>query len=120
MRTKGLTPQEQAEQIMDNALATVMHATRCAVNNTMKTSPGALTFCRDMFINVPIMADLIAIRNNRQQLIDTNLTRHNRKRYDYHYTLGQRIMVKVYDPVKMEEKLHGPYPILELRTNGTI
>ena len=105
---------------MDNALATVMHATRCAVNNTMKTSPGALTFRRDMFIDVPIMADLIAIRNNRQQLIDTNLTRHNYKRYDYHYTLGQRIMVKVYDPVKMEEKLHGPCPILELRTIGTV
>ena len=29
-------------------------------------------------------------------------------------------MVKTYDPVKMEEKLHGPYPILELRTNGTV
>ena len=29
-------------------------------------------------------------------------------------------MVKVYDPTKMEEKLHGPYPILELRTNGTV
>ena len=69
MRTKETTPQQQAKQIMDNALATVIHATRCAVNNTMKTSPGALTFCRDMFVNVPIMVDLIAIRNNRQQLM---------------------------------------------------
>ena len=50
----------------------------------MKTSPGALTFCRDIFVDVSIMADLIAIRNNRQQLID------------------------------------GPYPILELGTNGTV
>ena len=85
MNTKHLTPQQQAEQIMDNALATVMHATRCAVNNTMKTSPGALTYRRDMFVDVPIISDLIAIRNNRQQLIDTNLIRHNQKRYDYHY-----------------------------------
>jgi len=73
MRTKT---QHQAEQIMDNALATVMHAMRCALNHAMKTSPGALTFRRDMFVDVPIMADLIAIRNNRQQLIDTNLQRH--------------------------------------------
>ena len=120
MRTKDLTPQQQAKQIMDNALATVMHATRCAVNNTMKTSPGALTFCRDMFVDVPIIADLIAIRNNQQQLIDSNLIRHNHKRYDYHYRLRQRVMMKTYDPVKMQEKLHGPYPILELRTNGTV
>ena len=99
-RTKGLSPQEQIEQIVDNTLATVMHATRCALNNTMKTSPGALTFRTDMFVDVPIMADLIAIRKNRQQLIDTNLARHNCKRYDYHYCLRQRIMVKVYDLVK--------------------
>ena len=39
MRTKGLPPQQQAEQVMDNALAIIMHATRCAVNNTMKISP---------------------------------------------------------------------------------
>ena len=29
-------------------------------------------------------------------------------------------MAKVYDPTKMEEKLHGPYPMLELQTNGTV
>ena len=120
MRTKNLTPQQQAEQIMDNALATVMHATRCSVNHQMRTSPGALTFRRDMFVDVPIMSDLIAIRNQRQQLIDTNLMRHNRKRYDHHYQINDLIMVLVYDPDKMQEKLHGPYPILEIRTNGTV
>ena len=120
MRTTTISTFAQAEQIMDNALATVMHATRCSVNHTMKTSPGALTFRRDMFVDVPILADLVAIRNNRQQLIDNNLIRHNCKRYDYHYRLGDRIMVRVYDPTKIQEKLHGPYPILELRTNGTV
>ena len=70
MRTKELTLQQQAKQDMDNALATVMHATRCAVNNTMKTSMGALIFRREIIVDVPIMVDLIAIRNNRQQLSD--------------------------------------------------
>ena len=97
-----------------------MHATRCAVNNIMKTSLGVLTYRRNMFVDVPIISDLIAIRNNRQQLIDTNLIRHNQIRYDYHYRLGQRVMVKTYDPVKMEKKLHGLYPILELQTNETV
>ena len=105
---------------MDNVLATVMHATRCAVNNTMKKSPGALTFRQDMFVDVPIIADLIAVRNNRQQLTDFNLIQHNRKQYNYHYRMGQRVVVKTYDPVKMEERLHGPYPILEFRINGTV
>ena len=73
-----------------------------------------------MFVDAPVMADLIAIRNRRQQLIDDNLIRHNRKLYDCHCRLGDLIMVKAYDPTKMQEKLHGPYPILELRTNGTV
>ena len=30
------------------------------------------------------------------------------------------MMVKVYDPTKMQEKLHRPYPILELWTNGMV
>ena len=29
-------------------------------------------------------------------------------------------MVKTYDPLKMDEQLHGPYPILEMRTNGMV
>uniref|UniRef100_A0A7S2WCT4 Uncharacterized protein n=1 Tax=Eucampia antarctica TaxID=49252 RepID=A0A7S2WCT4_9STRA len=105
---------------MDNVLATVMHATKCAVKNMMKTPHGALTFRRDMFVDVPINTDRIAIQQSRQQLIDTNLMQHNRKRYNYHYRLNELVMVKVYEPTKMQEKLHGPYPIRELRTNGTI
>ena len=48
------------------------------------------------------------------------MIRHNRKRYDYHYQLRDRILVQVYDPDKMQEKLHGPYPILKIWTNGTV
>ena len=29
-------------------------------------------------------------------------------------------MIKVYDPNKGEDKLHGPYKIQETRTNGTV
>ena len=120
MRTKNLIPQQQAEQIIYNALATVIYATRCAVNHTMKTSSGALIFCRDMFVDVTIMTDLIAIRNNRQQLIDTDLQKHNCKCYNYHHTLCHMLMVKIYDPTKIEKKFHQPYPILELQTNKIV
>ena len=80
MRTSNLTTFEQAEQVMDNALATCMHATRCAVHDALQTSPGALVYGRDMFVDVPVFADLIAIRNRRQLLVNQNLIRHNRKR----------------------------------------
>ena len=46
--------------------------------------------------------------------------RYNCKRYDHHYQVNDPIMVLVYDPDKMQEKLHGPYPILKIWTNGTV
>merc|ERR1712072_417497 len=46
--------------------------------------------------------------------------RHNRKRYDYHYRVNDWVMVTKYDPTKGQERLHGPYPITEVRTNGTV
>ena len=73
-----------------------------------------------MFVDVPILADLIAIRNKRQQLVDQNLMRHNKKRYNYHYRVGDEVMITTYDPTKLPERLHGPYRIVETRTNGTV
>ena len=37
-------------QVIDNALATCMHATRCAVNAAMQTSPEALVYRWDMLM----------------------------------------------------------------------
>ena len=80
LRTTEANNEQEAEHIIDNALAKCMHATRCAVNHAMKTSPGALTFGRDMLMDVPLIANLSAIRESRQQLIDKNLVRMNSKR----------------------------------------
>jgi len=41
-------------RVVDNALATAMHATRCAASRSLGyQSPGALAFHRDMLLNVP-------------------------------------------------------------------
>ena len=39
----------QAKDIMDNALATSMHAMQTTVSNTLGSTPGDLAFSRDMF-----------------------------------------------------------------------
>ena len=36
--------ENDATQIVDNALATAVYSSRCAVNHIMQTSPGALVF----------------------------------------------------------------------------
>ena len=54
---------DDVSQVMDNALATAMHATRCAVTGPIRTSPGALVYGRDMIMDVPLIANLSTIRD---------------------------------------------------------
>ena len=42
---------------MDDALATAMHDMQNTVATTLGSTPGALAFSRDMFLNVPLVAD---------------------------------------------------------------
>ena len=105
---------------MDNALYTCMHALRCTVNHTMQTSPGALVLRRDMLMDVPLIADLDAIRGRQQQLIYENLIRLFKKRADHNYSVDDRVLLRVADPVKMEDRFTGTYRIARIFVNGTI
>ncbi len=51
----------QARVIIDDALATAMHAMQTTVATTLGSTPGALAFARDMFLNVPLIANWQAI-----------------------------------------------------------
>ena len=112
--------QSKAEQAVDNALYTCMHVLRCEVNHTMQKSPGALVFRRDILMDVPLIADLDAIRGRRQQLIDDNLIRLNKKRADHNYSVNDIFLLRVADPVKMEDIFTGPYRIAKVFVNGRI
>ena len=48
-----------------------------------------------MFMGVPVIADLVAIRERRQLLIDENLRRKIRRRYEHYYKVGDYVHVKV-------------------------
>ena len=119
-QTNSPADEEQAEQIIDNALATCIHMTRSSINQTMQTSPGALVFQRDMLFDIPVIADLEAVRNKRQLQIDNNLIRSNRRRIQYNYQSGKQVMVITEDPTKLEQRTHGPYLINRVFTNGTV
>ena len=51
---------------------------------------------------------------------DENLGRQNRKRKEYHFQAGQQVLVKTIFPNKLDARAHGPYPVLQTYTNGTI
>ena len=85
----------QVNQIVENTLATAIHATRCSVSRSLGTSPGNFVFCRDMFIDLPLMADLVEIQQRRQLRIDENLLRQNAERREHRYQAGQNNSVQV-------------------------
>ena len=53
-------------------------------------------------------------------MVDENLRRQNAKRLQHTYAVSDLVLLKHYDPVKLQERNHGPYPIAQVYTNGTI
>ena len=113
----------EGEQVIHETLATAMHACRCACSSSLGyNSPGALAFNRDMFLDIPLYADILAIRNNRQLLVDKRLIRENAKRIRHDYAVGDLVWKKNYLGFsdKLMPTVSGPYPIDRVHTNGTV
>ena len=75
------TPQNmtQSRDIIDDALATAMHAMLTTVATTLVSAPGSLAFAQDMFLNMPLIADSQAIPCLREHHVNENLQRANKK-----------------------------------------
>jgi hypothetical protein len=77
----GEPPQNiaNAKEYVDEALSIAMHAMRARIHSTLSSSPGSLTYNRDMFFNIPSIADWHAITQRQEHLINKNLMRENEK-----------------------------------------
>ena len=110
----------QAKELIDEALSTAMHAMRSCIHTTLGGSPGSLVFNRDMFLNIPFIADWNAITQKREQLVNENLRRANRKRRRFDYAPNQRVLKKLHDPTKLGQRTTGPHKIQQVHVNGTL
>ena len=104
--------------------SSLTHTTRSTVHSTMKTTPGAIVFHRDMFFDIPYIANLIMLRDKRQAIINYNLWRENNRRRNYDYRVGQQVyeIVKTKTGIgqKLQTQTRGPYTIEQVHTNGTL
>eukprot|EP00977_Amphora_coffeiformis_P009356 scaffold2144_cov98-Amphora_coffeaeformis.AAC.1 len=113
----------EAQRLIDRAMATAMHATRCASSSALKNlSPGAIVFHRDMLLDIPLHADILTLQQHRQALIDARLLQANRKRVRHDYTVGERVLKRSVIGLsdKMKPSFTGPYVITQVHTNGTV
>ena len=109
-----------ARDIVDDALATAMHAMRTTVATTLGSAPGSLAFARDMFLNVPLIADWQSIARLREHHVNENLCRANRKCYQFDYAPGQQVLKRVHNPTKLGVRTDGPFTIERVHVNGNL
>jgi hypothetical protein len=110
----------QAWDIIDDALATAMHAMHTTVATTLGSAPGSLAFAWDMFLSVPLIADWQAIAHLCKHHVNENLRHSNRKRCQYDYALGQQVLKNVHNPTKLGGRTEGPYTIECVHVNGNL
>ena len=108
---------------IDTLLTNVSWAIRSTYHTVLKASPGAAIFGRDMLFDIPFIADWKKIGDFRQRQTDLNTMRENKKRTDFDYKVGDKILiVKEKGKLRKAEspKQKEPWTIKQVHTNGTI
>ncbi len=100
-----------AKEFVDEALSIAMYAMRAGIHSTLGSSPGSLVFNRDLFLNIPLIADWHAITQKKEHLIHENLIQENQKRRWYNFLPDQRVLKKHWKPRKLDERTCGPYRV---------
>ena len=68
-----------AADLSDQALSTTMHAMRTYIYTALKGAPGALVFGRDMFLDIPLIADWQTIQLHRKTIVNKRLRKATRE-----------------------------------------
>ncbi|KAL7578081.1 hypothetical protein ACA910_015014 [Epithemia clementina (nom. ined.)] len=100
-----------------------MHACRVASTAALLgLSPGSVVFNRDMYLDIPFVANILALSNARQAKIDQRLLRENTRRRRHEYRVGEQVYVHNHHNASNKPKpiFFGPYPILQVHTNNTV
>ena len=73
-----------------------------------------------MIIDVPLIVNIRVIRDGRQQMIDKNLIKQNKKRIEHQYRVGDRVKQIVWNKTKLSKQSDGPFWVLATHCNGTL
>lgn len=74
-----------------------------------------------MLVNIPYVADFLALRNSRQLQIDKRLLRANQSRIPRDYQVNDLVYARNNNATnKLDPVWIGPFPVTRVHTNGTI
>jgi hypothetical protein len=123
MRTAEIEMAESVEPAdIDTFIDNAAWAIRSTYHTVLKASPGAAIFGRDMLFDIPFIADWNQIGENRQRRADHNNDAENKKRVDYDYKVGDKILIRKDGILRKAESrwVKEPWTITTVHTNGTI
>jgi hypothetical protein len=109
---------DDVDVFLDNAVWAI-HST---YHTVLKASPGTAVFGRDMLFDISFMADWKKIGDHRQSLTDHNNECENKRRIDYDYKVGDKVLIAKDGILCKSESKYGkePWTITTVHTNGTI
>ena len=109
------------EEPWTGILTAVMAAVRSTYSLTTQATPSQLVFRRDALFNIPYVADWGYIQQRKQNKIHENNLRENRKRKEYRYQVGAKVLVVNPPHQKFSgPEYEGPYIITAVNDNGTV
>jgi hypothetical protein len=75
-----------------------------------------------MYLNIPLVANILTLADLRQKQIDKRLMRANAKCKTHNYQVGDQVLIKraLDASSKLKPTYKGPYPIVQVHTNGTV
>ena len=101
-------------------LSATAFAVRSTYHTTLQKLPGQLVFGRDMILNITHRANWEYIRQRKQERINKNNEKENKKRIPHNYQVGDLVLLKVGTENKYETPYSGPFQILKVHKNGTV
>ena len=119
LRAMNLSSRQFDDTSIDGILQSIAWGLRSAYHTSLQTTPGHLTFGRDMVIHATYLANWHAIRQRNQSSVLRNNARENRKRQRHTYRVGD-VFVSNQDIKRKLAVKEGPFPITKVHTNGTI
>ena len=121
LRAMDLSNRPFDDTTVHGILQSIAWALRTTFHTSLQTSPGQLTFGRDMVIPATYLANWHNITNRRHNNILYNNARENKSRIDYDYKVGDFVFILTKDiNRKLADVKKGPFRIAIVHTNATV
>ena len=102
-------------------LTAASYAIRSTFHTTLNATPAQLVYGRDMLLPMKFVADWTRIQQSKQDQIHQSNVRENSKQIPHQYQVGDQVLIQRPGiSNKLSTPHHGPYPIVQVHTNGTV